>query len=67
MSYFSGRNGKLSIKDADADSYREIGRMRDWSVSATTETIDTTCLSDLDRTILPGLRSYAKPRKNGSV
>ena len=61
MSYFSGRNGKLSIKDADAGdgSYREIGRMRDWTISATTETIDTTCLSDLDRTILPGLRSYS--------
>ena len=61
MSYFSGRNGKLSIKDADAGdgSYREIGRMRDWTVSATTETIDTTCLADLDRTILPGLRSYS--------
>ena len=59
MSYFSGRNGKLSIKDADASSYREIGRMRDWTVSATTETIDTTCLMDLDKTILPGLRSYS--------
>ena len=61
MSYFSGRNGKLSIKDADAGdgSYREIGRMRDWTISATTETIDTTCLMDLDRTILPGLRSYS--------
>ena len=62
MSYFSGRNGKLSIKDADAGdgSYREIGRMRDWTISATTETIDTTCLSDLDRTILPGLRKLLR-------
>ena len=61
MSYFSGRNGKLSIKDADVGdgSYREIGRMRDWTINATAETIDTTCLSDLDRTILPGLRSYS--------
>jgi len=59
MSYFSGRNGKLSIKDADASSYREIGRMRDWTVSATTDTVDTTCLMDLDKTILPGLRSYS--------
>lgn len=62
MSYFSGRNGKLSIKDADntsSGSYTEIGRMRDWTISAATETIDTTCLSDLDRTILPGLRSYS--------
>ena len=61
MSYFSGRNGKLSIKDADAGdgSYREIGRLRDWTVSGTTDTIDTTCLMDLDRTILPGLRSYS--------
>ena len=61
MSYFSGRNGKLSIKDADAGdgSYREIGRLRNWTVSAATETIDTTCLMDLDKTILPGLRSYS--------
>ena len=61
MSYFSGRNGKLSIKDADAGdgSYRSIGRLRDWTVSAQTETVDTTCLMDLDRTILPGLRSYS--------
>ena len=59
MSYFSGRNGKLSIKDADQGdgSYRAIGRLRDWTVSAQTETIDTTCLMDLDKTILPGLRS----------
>ena len=61
MSYFSGRNGKLSIKDADAadGSYRSIGRLRNWTVSAATETIDTTCLMDLDKTILPGLRSYS--------
>ena len=62
MSYFSGRNGKLSIKNATATgtgTYNEIGRMRDWTVNATTETIDTTCLADVDRTILPGLRSYS--------
>ena len=61
MSYFSGRNGKLSIKDADQPdgSYRSIGRLRDWTVSAQTDTVDTTCLMDLDRTILPGLRSYS--------
>lgn len=59
MSYFSGRNGQLSIKDADSNNYRAIGRLRNWTVSAATETIDTTCLYDLDKTILPGLRSYS--------
>ena len=56
MSYFSGRNGKLSIKDADAadGSYRSIGRLRNWTVSAATETIDTTCLMDLDKNNSPG-------------
>lgn len=55
--YFSGQNGRLEISDADASTFTEVGRIRNWSYSSQQATIDTTCLKDTDKTLIGGVRS----------
>ena len=51
MAYYSGRDGELLIDGVKA------GRVRNWSVSASVSTLDTTTLEDTDRTVIYGVRS----------
>ena len=55
--YFSGQHGKLEIATADSGIYRDVGKLKNWSYSTQQQTLDTTCLADVDKTILNGVRS----------
>ena len=58
MSYFSGQHGQLYIKPANSGSLTEVGRLQNWSVNFQQNVLDTTCLQDVDKTILNGVRSF---------
>jgi hypothetical protein len=53
MAFYSGSNGVLSINGAKA------AKVRDWSISASQATLDTTALADTDRTVTSGIRSMS--------
>ena len=58
--YYSGQHGRLLIKaatDSDATPFTEIARLQNWSLNSQGATLDTTCLTDRDKTIVPGVRS----------
>lgn len=51
MAFYTGSSGDLLIDGQKA------GKIRSWSVSASATTLDTTTLSDTDRTAIYGIRS----------
>ena len=55
--YFSGQHGSLSIGAANRNDWSEVGRIRNWSFSSQQSPLDTTCMMDYDKTIIPGVRS----------
>ena len=59
MGYLSGQHGQLSIKPAASGSYANVGRLSNWSISFQQAVLDTTCLTDTDRTIIQGTRSFS--------
>ena len=48
----------MFLQAADGDTSLEIGRLQNWSLSFSQSVLDTTCLQDKDRTIIPGVRSF---------
>ena len=60
MSYRSGQHGKLFLQNTalDSDDLTEIGRVRNWSINFSQDPLTTTCLSDTDTTVIPGIRSF---------
>ena len=56
--FYSGQHGELYIKSADSGSLAKVGSLKNWSVNFSMNVLDTTCLQDTDRTILPGVRSF---------
>ena len=65
MTYRTGQNGRMFIKNRDITSSTsqsgmiQIGSVRDWNINFQQETLDTTCLLDTDRTISRGVRSFS--------
>ena len=55
--YFSGQHGSLEIATDGDPRYFPVGRLKNWSYTTQQQTLDTTCLSDVDKTILNGIRS----------
>ena len=55
--YFSGQHGSLSIATEGDTTYSTVGRLKNWSYTTQQQTLDTTCLSDVDKTIVNGVRS----------
>ena len=55
--YFSGQHGRLQIADPNTGVLNEVGRLKNWSYSTQQQTLDTTCLSDVDKTLINGVRS----------
>ena len=51
MAFYSGSNGQLSINGQKA------ARVSNWSINSSLSVLDTTSLSDTDRTITAGVRS----------
>ena len=56
--FYSGQHGELYIKSADSGSLAKVGSLKNWSVNFSMNVLETTCLQDTDRTILPGVRSF---------
>ena len=54
--YFSGQHGRLEIATV-GESLQSVGRLKNWSYSTQQQTLDTTCLADVDKTIINGVRS----------
>lgn len=59
MAFYSGQHGELYIKSADTNNLAKVGSLKNWSVNFTMNVLDTTCMQDTDRTILPGVRSFS--------
>ena len=55
--YFSGQHGTLEIATDGDPTYFPVGRLKNWSYTTQQQTLDTTCLSDVDKTLLNGVRS----------
>ena len=55
--YFSGQHGSLEIATEGDAKYFTVGRLKNWSYTTQQQTLDTTCLSDVDKTIINGVRS----------
>ena len=53
MSFYSGKDGRLLIDGTAA------AKVRNWSYQASMQTLETTTLGDLDRTITNGIRSHS--------
>jgi hypothetical protein len=56
MSYYSGKDGALSIV-ASNGSESVVAKVKNWSFSAQVDTLETTVLNQNDRFFVPGLRS----------
>ena len=55
--YFSGQHGSLEIATQGDLNFLQVGRLKNWSYTTQQQTLDTTCLSDVDKTLLNGVRS----------
>lgn len=58
--YYSGTKGSLFVGDADSSidtAADEVAKVRSWSFSASTSTLETVSLGDHDRTIISGISS----------
>ncbi len=55
MAFYSGQDGKLYIDGSASEAAKVVS----WSFSASQSTLDTTSLSDTDRTLIEGIRSIS--------
>tara|TARA_R100001443_G_scaffold14429_2_gene24327 strand:+ start:925 stop:1398 length:474 start_codon:yes stop_codon:yes gene_type:complete len=53
--FYSGQDGKLYIDGSESEAAKVVS----WSFSASQSTLDTTSLSDTDRTLIEGVRSIS--------
>jgi hypothetical protein len=53
MTYYSGKDGSLVYNGT------VVAKVSNWSISATVDTLETTVLTDGDRTYVPGLRTIS--------
>jgi len=50
MTYYSGKNGTLTYNG------NSVAKVSNWSFSSSVDTLETTAISDFDRSYVPGLR-----------
>jgi len=53
MTYYSGKDGTLTYNGT------LVAKVSNWSVSSTVDTLDTTVLTESDRSFVPGLRTIS--------
>lgn len=53
MTYYSGKDGTLTYNGSS------VAKVSNWSLSASVDTLETTAISDSDRSYVPGLRQYS--------
>ena len=51
MSYYSGKDGTLTYTGT------AVAKVSNWSISSTVDTLETTVLTESDRSYVPGLRT----------
>jgi len=51
MTYYSGKNGTLTYNGT------LVAKVSNWNISTTVDTLDTTALTESDRSFVPGIRS----------
>ena len=51
MTYYSGKDGTLTYNG------NQVAKVSNWNVSSTVDTIETTVLTESDRSYVPGLRT----------
>ena len=56
MTYYSGKDGSMSLVNANGTE-TIIAKVSNWSLSAQVDTMETTILTESDRSFIPGLRS----------
>lgn len=55
--YFSGQNGKLEVALDYGGAFINVGSLKNWSYTTQQQTLETTCLQDVDKTQIHGIRS----------
>lgn len=53
MTYYSGKDGTLTYNGT------AVAKVSNWSISATVDTLETTVLTESDRSYVPGLRTVS--------
>jgi hypothetical protein len=53
MTYHSGKDGTLTCNGS------RVAKVSNWTLSANVETMETTTLTESDRSFVPGLRGYS--------
>jgi hypothetical protein len=53
MTYYSGKDGTLTYNG------NSVAKVSNWSFSSSIDTLETTAISDSDRSYVPGLRQYS--------
>jgi hypothetical protein len=53
MTYYSGKDGTLTYNGS------AVAKVSNWSFSSSVDTLETTAISDTDRSYVPGLRQYS--------
>ena len=53
MTYYSGKNGTLTYNGT------LVAKVSNWSISSAVDTLETTVLTDSDRSYVPGLRTIS--------
>ncbi len=53
MTYYSGKDGTLTYNGS------QVAKVSNWSISATVDTLETTVLTESDRSYVPGLRTIS--------
>ena len=56
MAHHSGQHGRMYLQNANAARV-EVGFLKNWSYSMQQSPLDTTCMGDVDKTIIQGVRS----------
>jgi hypothetical protein len=52
MTYYSGKDGTLTYSGSS------VAKVSNWSFSSSVDTLETTAISDSDRSYVPGLRQF---------
>ena len=53
MTYYSGKDGTLTYNGSS------VAKVSNWSISSTVDTLETTILTESDRSYVPGLRTIS--------
>ena len=53
MTYYSGKDGTLTYNGSS------VAKVSNWSFSSSVDTLETTAISDSDRSYVPGLRQHS--------